>query len=263
MARVPVDMLASEWKLLAHSPRFLARFHVWRARHSALARFASPDAVVGFLRRPGSTSQKDAVLCALLAWAQREPLGARMVLEALRPGFMTLVARLARGSREREELMAMMLAALWEGIRTYPLSRRRRRVAANLLLDTMHRTLVELRAESAWRASWAFQDTPVRERSGADEGKGDVEALLGEAVDAQAITAQEAELILATRIDGSELSALAHAAGVSYDAIRVRRQRAERRLLLYLGFRPVLRGPQKRPSSLARVAGVGSEGPLG
>jgi integrase len=37
MARVPIDMLASDWKLLASSPRFLARFQSCRARESALA----------------------------------------------------------------------------------------------------------------------------------------------------------------------------------------------------------------------------------
>jgi DNA-directed RNA polymerase specialized sigma24 family protein len=258
MARAPIDLLASEWKLLAHSPRFLARFQAWRAGESALTRFADPDAVVRFLHGPGSRSQKDSVLCALLAWAKEDPLGGHIVLEALRPGFMNLSVRLSRGAREREELRAMLSAALWEGIRTYPLARRPRRVAANLLLDTMHRTLVELGRESAWRGSSAFTDMAVQERPGAGDVDGDVEALLGEAVHAQVLTAEEAELILCTRIDGAELSALADALGVSYNAVRVRRQRAERRLLIFLGFRPVLRGPQSRPSSFARVAGAGS-----
>ena len=122
----------------------------------------------------------------------------------------------------------------------------------------MHRTLVELGRESAWRASAAFASAAVQGRPDAGEVDGDVEALLDKAVEAHAITAGEAELILCTRIDGAELAALADAQGVSYNAIRVRRQRAERRLLVFLGFRPVLRGPQTRPSSFARVAGAGS-----
>lgn len=263
MARVPIDMLASEWKLLARSPRFLVRFQACRARESALAPFSDPDAVVRFLHGPGSLSQKDSVLLALLAWAQQEPLGGRIVLEALRPGFINLSLRLARGSRDGEELLAIVLAAVWEGIRTYPLSRRPRRVAANLLLDTMHRTLVVVGRESAWRGSWAFTDLAVWPGREADEVDCNIEALVGGAVAAQAITADEAELILCTRIDGAELSAVADVAGISYNTMKRRRQRAERRLLLFLGYPAVPRGQQKRPSSFARVAGAGSQGPLG
>jgi hypothetical protein len=102
MARAPIDLLASEWKLLARSPRFLARFQACRARESALAPFSDPDAVVRFLHRPGSRSKKDSVLLVLLVWAQQEPLGGRIVLEALRPGFINLSLRLARGSRDRD-----------------------------------------------------------------------------------------------------------------------------------------------------------------
>src|SRR5438270_5960216 len=119
MARAPIDLLASEWKQLAHSPRFLARFHSRRTRESDLARFAEPDAVVRFLHEPGARWQKDSVLCALLAWAREDSLGGRVVLEALRPGFTNLSIRMTRGAREREELQAMLSAALWEGIRTY------------------------------------------------------------------------------------------------------------------------------------------------
>ena len=150
----------------------------------------------------------------------------------------------------------MMFAAVWEEIRGYPLERRPRRVAANLLLDTLHLTLEELGRESAWRAVWLGNlDT---DRSAApEEIEGDVDGLLGDAVRACAISSEEAEVILSSRIDGVPLADLARSAGVSYNTMKLRRQRAERRLLLFLGFRPVPRGQQNRPSSLARVAGVG------
>jgi DNA-directed RNA polymerase specialized sigma24 family protein len=203
------------------------------------------------------------VLCALLEWAKEEPIGGHLVLEALRPGLTSLLRRIARGAREREELRAMMFASVWEGIRTYPLSRRPRRVAANLLFDAMHRTLAELGRESAWRGSWAHTGVAVGDAHLAPWVDGDVEALLDQAVSAHAIHAEEAALILATRIDGAALSALAATAGVSYNTMKLRRQRAERRLLLFLGYPAVPRGQQKRPSSFARVAGAGSRGPLG
>ena len=156
-----------------------------------------------------------------------------------------------------------MLLAVWEGIRCYPLARRRRRVAANLLLDTMHRTLVELGRESAWLSVRSVASVERQSGRAPEEIDADVDALLDGAVGAGAVSAEEAELILASRIDGRELADLARTAGVSYNTMKLRRQRAERRLLVFLGYRPVPRGQQNRPFSLARVAGAGPQGPVG
>ncbi|MHB8242214.1 MAG: hypothetical protein ACYDHN_09500 [Solirubrobacteraceae bacterium] len=233
-----------------------ARFGVWREAEPALSRFADAAALVRFMHAPGARAEKDAVLCALLRWARQEPIGARVVLEAIRPGLLNLSARIMRDAREREELWSAMFAAVWEGIRGYPLERRPRRVAANLLLDTLHLTLDELGCESAWRAMW-LGNFNSGGTAASEEVEGDVDELLGGAVRACAITPDEAEVILSSRIDGVELADLARSAGVSYNTMKLRRQRAERRLLLFLGYRPVPRGQQNRPSSLARVAGVG------
>jgi DNA-directed RNA polymerase specialized sigma24 family protein len=208
------------------------------------------------MRAPGARAEKDAVLCALLRWARLEPIGARVVLEAIRPGLLNLSARIMRDAREREELWSAMFAAVWEGIRRYPVERRPRRVAANLLLDTLHLTLDQLGRESAWR-NVALGSLDSDRRPAPEKFDGDVDGLLGDAVRACAISPDEAEVILSSRIDGVDLADLARSAGVSYNTMKLRRQRAERRLLLFLGFRPVPRGQQNRPSSLARVAGVG------
>jgi DNA-directed RNA polymerase specialized sigma24 family protein len=218
---------------------------------------------VRFIRGPGSRLEKDAVLCALLTWAKHESIGARVVLEAIRPGLLNLSARITRDPREREELRSTMLLAIWEGIRSYPLARRPRRVAANLLLDTMHRTLVELGRESAWLSMRSLASLDSVDRCPSEELNADVDALLAQAVRAGAISAQEANAIVSSRIDGVELGDLARSAGVSYNTMKVRRQRAERRLLLFLGYRPVPRARQNRPSSFARVAGAGTQGLVG
>ena len=144
LSRLPDDSLENDWQQVAHSALLTARFRARRAKQPALARFPDAAALLRFMRGPGSRVEKDAVLCALLAWAKDESIGARVVLEAIRPGLLNLSARIMRDAREREELRSTMYLAVWEGIRRYPLARRPRRVAANLLLDTMHRTLVEL-----------------------------------------------------------------------------------------------------------------------
>jgi len=256
MPRLPVDILESDWRQALHSPLLRIRFGVWRAAEPALSRFVDAAALVRFMRAPGARAEKDAVLCALLRWARLEPIGSRVVLEAIRPGLLNLSARIMRDAREREELWSVMFAAVWEGIRRYPLERRPRRVAANLLLDTLHLTLDELGRESAWRTV-ALGNLDSDRRPAPEEVDGDVDGLVGDAVRACAISPDEAEVILSSRIDGVDLADLARSAGISYNTMKLRRQRAERRLLLFLGFRPVPRGQQNRPSSLARVAGVG------
>ena len=263
MAR-PLDILDSDWQQVLRSRPQRARFSAWQLKEPALAQFADAGALVRFMRRPGSRAQKDAVLGALLTWARTEPIGARVVLEAIRPGLVNLGARILRDAREDEELWSTVFLAAWEGIRDYPLGQRPRRIAANLLLDTLRRTLVSLGRESEWRATCSFQGLARHDADVPEEDAGhDLDALLDEAVQAGAVTDEEAETVLSSRFDGVELSELARAAGLSYNAMKLRRQRAEKRLLVFLGYRPVPRGRQKRPSSFARVAGIGSQGPVG
>jgi DNA-directed RNA polymerase specialized sigma24 family protein len=257
---MPVNTLANDWNRELRSPVFRARFRAAREAEPVLSRFVDAWALVRFMRRPAEPAEKDAVLCALLGWAKREPVGARVVLETIRPGLLNMACRLLSDTRDADELWAIIVAALWEGIRDYPLPRRRRRVAANLLLDAMHRTLVVLGRESEWRSMWVGFD---RKTPAPEAVEGDIDELLDGAVRACAISADEAEVICASRIDGVPLADLARSAGVSYNTMKLRRQRAERRLLMFLGYRPVPRGQQNRPLSLARVTGAGSHGPVG
>jgi DNA-directed RNA polymerase specialized sigma24 family protein len=255
---MPIENLEGDWNRELRSPVLLARFGVWREAEPALSRFIDAAALVRFMRGPAARVEKDQVLCALLAWAKQEPIGARVVFAAIQPGLLNMASRLARNTVEPEELWSVIFYAAWEGIRGYPVKRRTRRVAANLLLDTMHRTVVELGRESEWRA---LRDDLDHERLAPEEVDGDVDALLDDAVHAGAISGEEAEVI-ASRIDGVALADLARLEGVSYNTMKLRRQRAERRLLMFFGYRPVPRGHQKRPFPIARVNGVG-HGPVG
>ncbi|MHB8242788.1 MAG: RNA polymerase sigma factor [Solirubrobacteraceae bacterium] len=262
--RHPVDNLLNDWRQELASPLLRARFDLWRESEPALARFTDTAAVIRFLRGPGEPSEKDAVLLALLAWARREPVGGRVVLEAIQPGLFNLIVRLTRDARDPDTMAATIFASMWEGIRRYPLESRRRRVAANLLLDTLKRTLKVMGRESEWQARRVL-DRPVllaADEDGLPDG-GNVVAVLVRAVEARAITGEEATVILATRIDGRRLAEVAQSAGLSLNAMRVRRHRAERRLLLFLGYGRVMKRPQKRPLSVARVAGVGPQSPAG
>lgn len=259
MDRLPIDQLERDWQRELRSPALHRRFDEWKNTEAALARFEDAPALLRFLRGPRAGTEKDAVLRALLALARSEPTAGRLVLEAVSPGLKKLAGRLLTDAREREELWSAVMACAWERICTYPVERRPRKVAANLLLDTLRGTLAAL---SAGRPAPSTQTFPVQLEA-PPQCDSDVDALLAQAVAAGAVSEEEAELILLTRIDGASLKVLAADRGVSFDTLKHRRHRAERRLVVFLGARPVPQRGLERPFSAARVAGVGPSGLAG
>src|SRR5262249_3045407 len=123
-------------------------FRAWKAEDATLTPFGDAEALIAFLHRRGPPDAKDAVLLALLVRAPQEQLAGRVVLQAMLPGLKSLSGRLARSVVSFEELWQILLACLWERIVTYPVDRRPSRVAANMLRDTLKRTLAELRREA-------------------------------------------------------------------------------------------------------------------
>ncbi len=128
----------------------------------------------------------------------------RVVLEAIRPGLLKLAGRMIGDAADHEELWAVLSARCWEGIRSYPVERRPRWVAANLLLDTLNRPRT-LRARRVRVVPCGLVSTPrtaTHPRSIGRSDEGDVDGLLDRAVKAGALAEEEAEIILKSRIDG-------------------------------------------------------------
>jgi len=233
MSPLPVDVLDAAWRHELASPHLRRRFAAWQETEPALCAFRDLAALLRFLRRGKGSARKDEVLCALLRRARWEPIAGRVVLEAMLPGLKNLAGRLLTDARDREELWSVLLSSAWGRICAYPVARRPRRVAANLLLDSLHDMLAALsymRGDPVARAGTLSSRVVAR---GEPVG---VDACFEAAVSAGAIRPEEAELILATRIDGTSLSVLAVEAGVSFDTLKHRRRRAERRLRLFLGW---------------------------
>jgi DNA-directed RNA polymerase specialized sigma24 family protein len=255
-----VAALEREWDALA-TTTLSGRLRRWSQREPQLAEFSTAGELVGSLRRlRGDHDAENAILAALLREARTDPLAARVVLQALLPGLKRLASRLLHSAAERDELWSLLLAHGWERIRSYPLERRPRRIAANLLLDTAHATLATLAAERRSHAQAGVLETTTTEPvAAADE----VEVVLARAVRAGALSREEAVLILQTRIEGVPLASIAAGGAVAYEALRKRRRRAERRLLLFLGRPDVRFGGRDRPLSVARVAGEGLAGSAG
>ncbi len=246
----PVARLEREWSRLA-SAHLRDRVRSWQGSEPALRPFSTPQQLLRFLQDEGADlDTKDAVLRALLRRARVDPAAARVVLQALLPGLKRLSTQLVRHPRERDERWEQLLWHAWRLIRRYPLARRPTRIAANLLLDV--RLGIRAEQEEAQRAA--------RPPAEAEQGEGDRERPLRAAVRAGAISEQEAELIAQTRIDGVSMAAVADELRLPYITAYMRRHRAERRLLLFLGRPPVKKGARKTRSFSARTAGDGGAG---
>jgi DNA-directed RNA polymerase specialized sigma24 family protein len=260
---VPLDQLERELDVELHGSALERRYAAWREHDATLARFKRPAELMRFLRRRPSSAEEDAVLGALLARAAHDRGAGRLVLYALLPGLKSMARRALIGVDEREELWATLLACVWEQIGSYPLARRPRRVAANLLLDTLRVTLRRMRTARGSERSVAFELLEGQPAPSTPDEERELEVVLAHAVRAGALSREEAELVLVTRFEEVPLAAFAAARGEPYNRVKVRRQRAERRLLVWLGYRPVPRQPQKRPLCGARVADAGSSGQAG
>ena len=255
----PVTELEREWRALA--PGIAVRLRGWQRQEPGLAPFSSAQLLVRYLQRyDADLDAKDAALAALLRCAQTEPLAGRIILQALLPGLKRLAQPLIRSARAREEVWSTLLAAAWERIYSYPLLRRPQRIAANLLLDSRLALRKERELVRKHVGEVPLCDLPLPPPRRLPPG---LERPLRRAVDAGAISAEEAELIAQTRIDGTPLVRLAAETGVAYDALRLRRRRAERRLLLFLGRADVRFAGRNRRSSSARVVGDGLTGSAG
>ena len=117
------------------------------------------------------------------------------------------------------------MAAAWTRIRTYPHARRPRHVAANIVLDTRKDAIRQLRGN---------QEHAFLEEESLHVVHTDVDLLsvLREAESLGLITPADTELITATRVTGETLTRVARRSGVSSEAARKRRSRAEARLRL-------------------------------
>lgn len=245
----PILQLARTWRQGFAGERLAAQLRSWRENEPALRRFADdPARLFAFLRTEPS-AERDRVFCALLRQAREDEHAGLVLLEALLPGLKALLGRILVDARESDELLALLLKSAWEQIATYPLERRPHRVAANLLLDIRKQTLRELGHQRRFAS-----ERPVTRREAVTVFGSDIEAPLRRAVSAGALTAEEAELVLQSRVDRRPLAQIAAELGLAYVTVYKRRAKAEQRLLLFLGQRPGKnRGPNRHMSSARTV----------
>ena len=236
MAQTLVALLADDWRSLLRDPDGPALLQWCHAQLEIPA--ASLDHVLEHIWN-ATPADADELLARLTRRALADPAAARLVLHALRPGLRVLASRPSRAHPQADP-DAELLAVAWEKIRTYPISRRPRAVAANILLDTRKDYLRSLRTGHPWVNLEDLSDTSallVAAPSAEDEAFTpepiSIELLKSRLTAGLAngtITAATAEIIWRTRIGGEPEPQVARELGCNVRAMQRRRQRAERRL---------------------------------
>jgi hypothetical protein len=250
--------LNHEWALLCDSAAGRQAVRDWavagdgRDALSALVDVDGLQAVVHLLHgNDAETGGRDQVLVGLLIRAQDgDRLAGRVVLQTMLPAAVRLAQAITSRPDvlgDRDEAFAVVLATLWQVIATYPVARRRDRVAANLYLDTL---AVVRRGctSSARRAALAFPERPyadlrlAAEPAGLDAAQDDLTGpadaqvctVLAWAVRSGVVRLDDARLLARVygfdagpALSGPELAAQ-H--GTSWPALRQRCHRIARRV---------------------------------
>lgn len=199
----------------------------------ALAGASGLDGLVPAVRR-AAPEAADPVMAHLARQAHEgSDIAARALLQLLLPGACRLAARWwALGSSE--ERAAAAVAAVYTRIRRYPLDRRPRKIAANILLDA-NQDLARLarRAVADREAMAPLEPRLLRGRleepepSPAEELRDFIE----DAVAAGRVPSQWAALIVATHIEGDDLPSIARRTGTPVRTLQWRRRAAEAALV--------------------------------
>jgi hypothetical protein len=178
--------------------------------------------------RAAGPAEADHVLVVLVARAvEGDELAARVLLQLLLPGARRL-ARTWWALGDADERAAAAVAATYDRIRGYPLARRPRRIAANILMDAASDLRRAARAAQGPGSSWDATDVlhglaPVPTTHPALE----LADALADAVGQGLVSPDDAELIAVSRIGGTSLREVARRRGAKLRTLQWRRQRAE------------------------------------
>ena len=216
--------LDREWIALIRRPSTASEL----ADACALAGAASPNRLVPKMRR-ANPEDADAVMALLARQAHDgSEIAARALLQLLLPGTCRLAARWwALGSSE--ERAAAAVAAVYARIRRYPLERRPRKIAANILLDANQDLARLARRAVADRHTVAPLEPRLdggRLEEPAPTPGEELRDVIDDAVIAGRVPSHWAALIVATHIEGDDLPSIARRTGTPVRTLQWRRRAA-------------------------------------
>ena len=131
----PVTLLQREWERLNYNPRNVRAVNSWGLDEQP---FCSLDEVLraaGFLGAKCDTNA-DRVLGHIVQRAATDQLAARIVLQRVLPPMLAIGRRRGRTHNVGfDYAFSLVLSHAWEIIRTYPIDRRPKKIAANIVRD--------------------------------------------------------------------------------------------------------------------------------
>jgi len=232
--RTLFEQLAVEWSQLGVSAPAAAALEAWGHDDPALAGFPDLVEVVRFVQRCGTGPEGDAVLACLAARAPSDPLAARTLLHVVFYGLKRITSDLCTAASSPEEAASVVVVEAYQRIRTYPVERRPRSIAANILLDTrqgVSRSLCRRRVPEVLTADIAQHANATAGPSAADE----LLDLIDEAVRTRKLRVDDARLIVLSRIADVSTADLAATRACTPQSLRRHRQRAEAALAVAVG----------------------------
>jgi DNA-directed RNA polymerase specialized sigma24 family protein len=234
MTRTLFEQLAREWSDLGVSAPAAAALKTWSQHDPALAGFQDLADVVGFVHRSGVGSRGDAVCACLAARAPSDPFAARTLLHVVFYGLMRITSDLCTAASSEEDAASTVIVEAYQRIRTYPLERRPRSIAANILLDTrqgVSRSLCRRRVPELLTADIGRLAHESAGPSATDE----LVDLIDEAVRTRKLRVDDARLIVLSRVADVSTADLAAIRACTPQSLRRHRQRAEAAFALAVG----------------------------
>ncbi|WP_260696723.1 hypothetical protein [Streptomyces sp. 130] len=135
-----VGRLNTEWADLIRDESARAHLRRWYGDPA----LTGPQSVLDALRACRTTGAQDRLLLPLLRAAVTggpgAQLAARTVVQTMLPKAVRIARSQLRPQYDWEETVSLTVGALYEVVRTYPVHRRPRRIAANLSLETLRLT---------------------------------------------------------------------------------------------------------------------------
>ncbi|RII06949.1 hypothetical protein DSC45_34545 [Streptomyces sp. YIM 130001] len=151
--------LNAEWALVCAEPDHARLVAGWLEAAGVTVPAAARESLhvlLGHLEQHDRAASRDgrehsdrwlgALLAVAVGEGREAQLAARVVVQAMLHGAVRMTRRLLRAERDFDDVASVVVSALYQVVRQYPL-RRRRKVAANLLLETLNHASRELNAD--------------------------------------------------------------------------------------------------------------------
>lgn len=222
--------LDREWDT-RYAPRRVASISNRWSHHERFSGFARIGDIIDTLRRSHDDPEAaDQILAVLAGHAPHDETAARIVLQAVLPGLFNVAKRLGHGHVD-DDLESEVLAEAVTRIRTYPIERRPRTIAANITWDVFGR--IYRQRQHATRLRVEPTDTiPIETHDDRVDPSVEVRRLIADATGRGRLSDSDAQLLLAVAIGRDTLRDRAEREGVAYAAMNARWRRARSRLRL-------------------------------